>query len=258
MVGPNALLDCNGFKIFSTNLGQGVAVQLLLGASMMNCNIGNVENAIEIVGDGCSTVMNVDTSFTAQDAIVVRGTGKKVLSDITIHAAGDDGIEVNISPEDLLATSNVILSNVFVDGAVGNGIHLVEAAPTGTTVSLFGKVVIEKAGSNGFEVAGSALGPSFEVTSFCDLSVFASGEDGISLSEMIGGSFTLGAGSSVTSCFNAGSDFNGNNITSAFAQLYGASTQCDTVSDAGNFGACDLPCVVPPYTSTPGSAIVCV
>ena len=63
MDGPDAILDCNGYKIVGSNSNVqrlGHAVFLTNGASEINCPISNVGQAISIEGDGCSTVMNVD------------------------------------------------------------------------------------------------------------------------------------------------------------------------------------------------------
>ena len=61
MQGPDAILDCNGYKIFGSNVDKifgsnverrGIAVRLTNGASVINCPIGNVGSGISITGDG--------------------------------------------------------------------------------------------------------------------------------------------------------------------------------------------------------------
>ena len=165
MDGVDTILDCNGYKIFGSNVERrGDAVILSNGASAINCPIGNVNRGISIIGAGCSTVMNVDIAFTNGDSISVRNEGTTVLDSIVIDSSNEDGIEVRGG-----GTGVVIMSDITINGVEEDGISLVAR---GIPVELYGDIFIEKAGHDGF---------SFEainsiVTAHCSLTLFDNGE----------------------------------------------------------------------------------
>ena len=250
MEGENAILDCNGYKIFSTDQGEGIGVLLSHGASAINCHIGNVEHAIVIVGDGCSTVMNVATAFTDSDSIQVQGMGKTVLDSIVIESSDADGIEVETS-----GISSVIMSDITISGTGSNGICLNERAEGETTIDLYGDISIEKTGSTAIDIEAEV----FDVRAFCSLTILGSSADGISFDEATSGTFKFKRGSTTTSCFNIDDDIEGTGRggRGGFVKEKGAHVQCDSVDDAGKF-VCDEICVIPQRSSTLGSVTACV
>ena len=260
MNGPQAILDCDGHTISSIDRGEGVGVRLLNGASMINCNIANVERAVQIWGDGCSTVQNVATSFTDNDAIQVQGTGKSVLNNIFIESSDNDGIEVNVLNEVVTGELLVIMSDITISGTFQNGICLLDNAPNGTTVELYGDISIEKSEVHGLSIDGG----DFNVTAFCNLLILGSDNIGISLDDSVvtPETLTFAQGSKTTSCFNFGNDIggidgSGNTGSGGFVKEMGATVQCDNTDDVGNF-ECDRACVILPETSTLGIAPGCV
>ena len=242
MDGADAILDCNGYKIFgSTDTPRGVAVSLTGGASVINCPIGNVERGIEISGDGsaCSTVMNVDVAFISDDAIAVRNSGTTVLDSIVIDSSDNDGIEVGGSP-----TGLVIMSDITISGVGRDGICLLTNVPR---VELYGDIFIEKAGSDGIAFDGS----NNQVTAYCSLTLFDN-EDGISFDGR-SGRFIFESESITTSCFNTGRDIDGTG-PGFFDRVSGANVQCDKVAPSGSFN-CDEGCVISSLSTvgeTPG------
>ena len=64
MQGPDAILDCNGYKIFGSNVERrGIAVRLTNGASAINCPIGHVGSGISITGDGQGCTIYIYFNF---------------------------------------------------------------------------------------------------------------------------------------------------------------------------------------------------
>ena len=125
MRGPDAILDCNGYKIFGSNVKRrGTAVILMRGASAINCPIRNVGTAIRTMGPGCNTVMNVDIAFTGNDSIRVAGFGKNVLDSIVINSSNENGIRVTTGEQNGL----VIMSDITISGVNEDGISLVSGA----------------------------------------------------------------------------------------------------------------------------------
>ena len=191
MQGADAILDCNGYKIFGSNVDRvGLAVQLTDGASAINCPIGNVIRGISIDGNGCSMVMNVAIAFTLDDSIAVTNSATTVLDSIVIESSNEDRIDV----EGGGGTGLVIMSDITVCGADNNGICLSAGA---ATVELYGDIFIEKTGQEGFAIDGGGVA----VTAYCSLTVFDSDQDGISFDFTSSGTFTFESGSTTTSCF---------------------------------------------------------
>ena len=243
MQGDDTILDCNGYKIFGSNVNRlGLAVLLTGGASAINCPIGNVNQGIRVAGDGCSTVMNVALAFTNDDSITVANSGKTVLDSIVIESTNNDGIDVEGG------AGSVIMSDITVSGVGSDGIHLFSG---GATVGLYGDIFIEKAAFDGFAFDGG----NFAVTAHCSLTLFDN-EEGISFDDTTSGSFTFESGSTTTSCFNTNADIEGIGGTDAgFVRANGANVQCDNV--AGGF-ACNEDCVILPRLSTVGFAPACL
>ena len=242
MDGADAILDCNGYKIFgSTVTPLGTAVLLTGGASAINCPIGNVDRGIDIRGVGCSTVMNVDIAFTDDDAIRVRNSGTTVLDSIVIDSSNQNGIEV-------AANGLVIMSDITISGVGQDGICLLSSAPR---VQLYGDIFIEKAGKDGIAF-DSSLSGNYQVTAYCSLTLFDNGA-GISFDKS--GSFTFESESITMSCFNTGSDIVG--TLGGFFRVGGANVQCDKVAPAGSFN-CDEDCVILPSSSTVGETPGCL
>ena len=247
MDGPDAILDCNGYKIFGTNVERrGIAVFLTDGASAINCHIGNVLAGISIAGGGCSTVMNVDIAFTENNSIQISNTGTTVLDSIVINSSNKDGIEVNRG----LGTGLVIMSDITISGVNADGICL---NPNAAPVKLYGDIFIERAGSDGIAFDRS----NNEVTAYCSLTLFDNGQ-GIAFDFTNSASFTFESDSITTSCFNRFSDIDGTGTgTGGFVRVSGANVQCDNVADAGSFD-CDEDCVILPSSSTVGVAPACL
>ena len=245
MQGDDTILDCNGYKIFGSNVErEGLAVLLTGGASAINCPIGNVNEGISIQGNGCSTVMNVALAFTNDDSIVITNSGTTVLDSIVIESSNQDGIDV----ED--GGGLVIMSDITVSGVSEDGICLFFG---GATVKLYGDIFIEKAGADGFAFDGVG----FDVTAYCRLTLFDN-EDGISFDDTSSGSFTFESGSTTTSCFNTNADIEGIESSGAgFVTNNGANVQCDNVASAGTFD-CNEDCVIQPRLSTVGFAPACL
>ena len=242
MQGDDTILDCNGYKIFGSNVNRlGLAVLLTGGASAINCPIGNVDRGIFVAGTGCSTVMNVAIAFTNEDSIAVTNPVKTVLDSIVIESSNTDGIEVEGG------SGLVIMSDITVSGVGSDGICLLSG---GGTVELYGDIFIEKAATSGFVFDGG----NFAVTAHCSLTLFDN-QNGISFDGTTSGSFTFESGSTTTSCFNTNADIVG--IDGGFVRANGANVQCDNVVSAGAF-ACNEDCVILPRLSTVGFAPACL
>ena len=244
MQGDDAILDCNGYKIFGSNVERlGLAVQLIDGASAINCPIGNVNQGIRVVGDGCSTVMNVAIAFTQEDSIAVTNLGTTVLDSIVIESSNKDGIEVEEGDGAL-----VIMSDITVSGTGEDGICLIGGP---ATVQLYGEIFIEKS-PQGFVIDEDG----FTVTAFCSLTIVDSDSEGITFDGAVSGTFTFESGSTTTSCFNTNADIEGTG-TGGFVRVHGANVQCDKVASAGTFD-CNEDCVILPRSSTVGFAPACL
>ena len=244
MDGPDAILDCNGYKIIGSTVPQlGRAVLLTNGASAINCPISNVGQAISIEGDGCSTVMNVDIAFTRLDSIRVTNSGTTVLDSIVIRSSSGDGIDVEGGD----GTGLVIMSDITISGVAQDGLCFFAGA---ATVGLYGDISIERAEDDGISFDGS----NFAVTAYCSLTLFDNGE-GIAFDSINAGSFTFASDSITTSCFNRGRDIEGTFAgTGGFVTVSGANVQCDNVAGAGSFD-CNEDCV---SSSTFGVAPACL
>ena len=249
MDGPDAILDCNGYKIDgsrSTVPRLGRAVRLINGASAINCPISNVAQAISIEGDGCSTVMNVDIAFTRTDSIRVTNSGTTVLDSIVIKSSLEDGIDVEGGD----GTGLVIMSDITISGVAQDGLCLLSG---GATVGLYGDIFIEGARNDGISFDGN----DFAVTAYCSLTLFDNGE-GIAFDTVNAGSFTFASDSVTTSCFNSFRDIEGTFAgTGGFVTVSGANVQCDVVAGAGSFD-CNEDCVDLPSSSTSGVAPACL
>ena len=243
MQGDDTILDGYGYKIFGSNVNRvGLAVLLTGGASAINCPIRNVLEGIVISGSGCSTVMNVAIAFTQADSIIVANSEKTVLDSIVIESSNEDGIDVSSGG------TGLVMSDITVSGVDMDGISLSAGA---TPVQLYGDIFIEKA-----SVVGFAIDDDFDVTAYCSLTIFDSGEDGISFGDQGTGTFTFESGSTTTSCFNGAPDIEGTG-TGGFVRANGANVQCDNVLNAGTF-MCDEACVILPRSSSGGFAPACL
>ena len=244
MHGTDTILDCNGYKIFgSTVRRHGLAVLLTGGASAINCPIGNVFQGILIGGNGCSTVMNVAIAFTQGKSITVANPVTTVLDSIVIESSNADGIDASTN-------GLVIMSDITVSGVDIDGIRL--SAGGAAPVELYGDIFIEKAGADGFAFDGGG----FDVTAYCSLTIFDSGEEGISFDDLVTGTFTFESGSTTTSCFNGDPDIEGTG-SGGFVRANGANVQCDNVANAGTFN-CNEDCVILPRSSSGGFAPACL
>ena len=243
MEGADTILDCNGYKIFGSEVDRvGLAVVLRDGASAINCPIGNVDRGIVISGDECSTVMNVALAFTRADSILVENSGITVLDSIVIESSNADGIDVSSGG------TGLVMSDITVSGVDEAGIRLSDGV---TPVALYGDIFIEKASVNGF-----AIDDDFDVTAYCSLTIFDSGDEGISFDDQVTGTFTFESGSTTTSCFNGDPDIEGTG-TGGFVRANGANVQCDNVANAGTF-KCNEDCVILPRSSSGGFAPACL
>jgi hypothetical protein len=238
MSGPNAVLDCAGFSISRAlspleffNFG----ILLEDGATAMNCEVsgfgdgvrmgdgdnvlkdsltfGNNSDGVEIVGNGCQTVENVQSAFNVGAGIEVEGEGTVVLKSIVAISNGNDGINI----PDLDGPLFMYLEDVTASLNGDNGMQVNDNEAM--DIQFFGTTVFSNNDDDGLEGDAS----SSATYTFNDVVIITDNDDdGLDIDD--GEIIVAAAGSTVIVCDNGDSDIDTD--SSPFTLVVGAVVAC--------------------------------
>jgi hypothetical protein len=240
VVGPEAVLDCNGNMVYRVTDGVAnpladgsIGILLLDGATAINCYVKGYGVGVEIDGDGtladstvfrnrvgvsvsgtdmCASIDNTRILNNEEDAIRTDDdpTGSLVVSGSQLLANGEEGIDASTTGDLAL-----VVEDTDIIGNLGSGIDV-----SGPDVSLAGSNVILANTEEGLFVQSGTTATINDTTS-----IYGSGAEGI-----VGdGSVILAEGSSVTVCESTATDIT---VTSV-QDLSAGGLVCDSSTTAG-------------------------